>query len=96
LRQDLSCQDLSRQDLSRQDLSRQDLSQKDLLRKEKPDRIVRLEEPDKIWCVGLPFGAVPGEMELLPCRREKIASGGARIPCPSGTGNLLQTIAPQP
>jgi hypothetical protein len=27
---------------------------------------------------------------------KKIASGGAKIPCPSGTGNLLQAIAPQP
>jgi hypothetical protein len=32
----------------------------------------------------------------LPCRRKEIASGGAKIPCLLDTGNLLQTIAPQP
>jgi hypothetical protein len=34
-------------------------------------------------------------MELFPVAAKKIASGGDKIPCPSGTGNLLQTIAPE-
>jgi hypothetical protein len=41
------------------------------------------------------LGAIPGRMEPYPCRRKKIASGDAKIPCPSGTGNLLKTIAPE-
>jgi hypothetical protein len=35
-------------------------------------------------------------MERFPVIAKKIASGGVKIPCPFDTGNLLQTIAPQP